>query len=174
MSQPTGGPGDQPRPTPPEESGGGPYGAPPANRTYGAPGAAAGYAGFGPPATGPGGEPPGSVRTVVILLYVAAALALLGGLFGIVVATVSAVFLFFGLVSIAIGVAYVVLAGKVRQGSRTARTVAVVLSGLSLLVNVVQLRRSALSAVIGIALNGAIIYLLTFHADSKRFFGDPV
>lgn len=148
----------------------GSYGEPPAG--YGAPGAA-GYSGFGPPATGPGGDPPGSVRTVVILLYIAAGLAFLGGLFGIVAAAVSAVYLIVGLVLIAIGVAYIVLAGKLKQGNRTARTVAVVLSGLSLLANVVQLRRTALSGIIGIALNAAIIYLLMFHADSKRFFGDP-
>lgn len=122
----------------------------------------------------PAGEPPASVRTVTILLYVAAALAFLGGGLSLILAPVSAQFLFLAVALIVVGVAYIVLTGKLRQRNRTARTVAVILSGLSLVANLLQLRRTALSGLIGIALNGAIIYLLMFHPDSRRFFGDPV
>lgn len=155
---------DQPRSGPPAEVTGAAEGMPPV-----APSSFYGGIGVRPPT-----EPPTSVRTVTILLYVAAAFAFLGGLLGLIVASVSAVFLFLAVALIVVGVAYIVLAGKLRQGNRTARTVAVVLSGLSLVANLLQLRRAALSGLIGIALNGAIIYLLMFHPDSKRFFGDPV
>lgn len=138
-----------------------------------APEPAAGYPGFVPPTPAPGGEPPPSVRTATILLYIAAALAILGGLLVLLLASVSGSLVVLSVLLLAIGVAYVVLTGKLRQGNRTARIITVVLTGLSLLGNLAALGRNG-SAIIGLALNGAIIYLLMFHRDSKRFFGDRV
>lgn len=158
MSEAMGG-SDQPRQ--PGESTDRPYGVQPD----------AGYPGFAPPPVGPVGEPPGSVRTATILLYIAAAFAIIGGVLVLLLASVSGGLVVLSVLLLAIGVAYIVLAGKLRQGNRTARIITVVLTGLSLLGNLAALGRNG-SGIIGLALNGAIIYLLMFHRESKRFFGD--
>lgn len=189
MSEVVGGPGSEPPRSRPEDGTGGPYDAPPTadpapqaapsadpygapRADYAAPGETSGPVGFGAPAPVAGGEPPSPVRTATVLMYIAAAFALLGGVLGIVAASLNSLNAVIGVLLIAFGIAYIVLAGRIRKGNRTARTVAVVLVGLSLLGDVLQLGRSTVAAIIGIVLNGVIIYLLMFHQDSKRFFGD--
>jgi len=116
-------------------------------------------------------EPPAAVRTASILMYVVAGLALVQGLLSFVVAAVDRTRLATALLALAFALAYVVLARRVRQGDRTARTVAVALCGLSVLGDLVQLRANAVGGVVGVLLNGGIIFLLAVHPRSRAFFG---
>ena len=156
---------------PPGGYGTGPTGTPPvAPVEYGAP-----YgSGYGAPPERGARRVPGSVRTVAILLYIGAAFAFVGALLGLVVASANGYIVILALVLAVLGAAYIFLAVRLQHADRTARMITVVLSGLSIVLNLVQLGRSPLSSLISITLGAVIIYLLMFHPDSKRFFGDPV
>lgn len=118
-----------------------------------------------------GGRPPSAVRTAVALMYVVAGLALVQGALSLVAAPLNSTHLAAALLSLAFAVAYVVLARNVPRGSRLARSVGVALSGLSMLGDVFQLGTNSAAGTVGIVLNGAIIFLLAVHRDSRRFFG---
>lgn len=123
---------------------------------------------------GPGrgtAEPPAAVRAASVLMYVVAGLALVQAVLSIVASALNRTRLAGALVAVAFAMAYVVLAGGVRKGVRTARTVALVLSGLSLLGDVLQLRASPAAGSVGLLVNGGIIVLLVFPQASRRFFG---
>lgn len=178
-------PGAQPDPAaplptypPPAPYGQPPYGQPP----YGAPqyGAASGY--LPPQQYGVGPALPGAVKAVSILMYVGAGFAVLGaiGLLFVTAAvgrsstvghTVGAFTAVLGVVLFAIAAAYIVLATFLRRGSRVARMITVVLTGLSMLANLSHVHGAS---VISLVIGALIIYLLMFNADAKRFFGDRV
>lgn len=121
--------------------------------------------------TGTGGPPPREVRTACILMYVVAGLALLQGLLSLVASVRDRNHLASGLLALAFAIAYAVLAGRARQGDRTARTIAVVLSALSVAGDIVQLPANPIAGTIGILLNGGIIGLLAVHPRSRLYFG---
>lgn len=155
-STPTGGYAEAPPPPPP-------------------PPPSAGYAGVGYGLPSPGsGPPPSPVRTAVILLYIGAGLGILVGIFLLLAASVVPIIAIGGVLVIGLAIAYLVLARRIAVGNRTARTVAVVLAGIGVLFDLLGIGRSPISGIIGIALNGLIIYLLQFNPESKRFFRDTV
>lgn len=117
------------------------------------------------------GPPPREVRTACILMYVVAALALLQGLLSVVASARDRNHLASGLLALAFAIAYVVLAGRALQGDKTARTIAVVLSALSVVGDIVQLPANPIAGTIGVLLNGGIIGLLAGHPRSRRYFG---
>lgn len=125
----------------------------------------------GPRGATAGGPAPRAVRTASILMYVVAGLALVQGVLSIVASALNRTRLVGALLALAFAIAYVVLAGRARHGNRTARTVAVVLSGLSLLGDVLQLGANPAAGIVGLLLNGGIIVLLALHPASRRFFG---
>ncbi len=114
---------------------------------------------------------PPAVRTASVLMYVVAGLALVQGLLSIVASAVNRTRLASALLALAFALAYVVVAGRTRQGDRVARMVALVLSGLSLLGDVLQLGANPVAGIVGLLLNGGIVGLLAFHPASRRFFG---
>ncbi len=192
MSVPTG-PSDQPREDPYATPPGAETPPPVAGPEYGAPGAPEGGYGtppaYAPPAYGTqpyGTQPygagggvggpvtPSPVRTVAILLYIGAGFAFLGALFGFVATSVNALFLIFAVILLAIGIAYIVLAGRLKKADRTARLVTVVLVSIGIVSNLATIGRNPIGSLVGIALSAVIIYLLMFNVESKRFFGDPV
>ncbi len=124
------------------------------------------------PPVGPAREPPPrAVRTASVLMYVVAGLALVQGLLGVVASALDRTHLAGGLLALAFALAYAVLARGVRRGDRTARTVAVVLSGLSVVGDLVQVGANPVAGIVGILLNGGIIFLLAVHPQSRAFFG---
>lgn len=125
----------------------------------------------GPPAGPPRESAPRAVRTAAVLMYVVAGLALVQGLLSIVASALNRTRLVSALLALVFATAYVVLAGRARRGDRTARTVALALSGLSVLGGVLQLGANPAAGVVGLLLNGGIITLLAFHPASRRFFG---
>lgn len=120
--------------------------------------------------TGTGEPPPREVRAASILMYVVAGLALVQGLLSVVAAALDRIHLVSGLLALTFALAYGVLAGRARQGDRMARTIAVGLSALSVVGDIVQLPANPVAGTVGVLLNGGIIVLLAVHPRSRRFF----
>lgn len=114
---------------------------------------------------------PGAISTASVLMCVVAALAFVQAVLSVLASPMEGAHLAVGLVSVSLGIAFVVFLRGTRRGNATARTAAVALSGLSLLGGAFQLETNPVGGLVGVLLNGGIIFLLTLHPESRRFFG---
>ncbi len=76
----------------------------------------------------------------------------------------------FAVIGLAIAVAQILLATRLRRGSRSARSGIIVLAALGLAQGVLNLP----VGIVAIAVNAVVIYLVRFAPESRAFFGDPV
>ncbi len=120
---------------------------------------------------------PGSVTAAAAVVYVSAALGILTGLLTLgaddeVFADVDIdpdMAKTFAAIGLAIAVAQILLATRLRRGSRGARTAIVVLAALGVIQGILNLP----IGIVALAVNAVVIYLVRFAPDSRAFFGDP-
>lgn len=121
---------------------------------------------------------PSRVTAAAAVVYVGAALGIVTGLLTLgaedeVFAEVNVkpgVAKTFAAIGLAIAVAQILLATRLRRGSRGARSGIVVLAALGVAQGVLNLP----VGIVAVAVNAVVIYLVRFAPESKAFFGDPV
>jgi uncharacterized membrane protein len=157
----------------------GQYGQPggyPAAPGYGpsAPGYGPAAPGYGPPAPGyqpgyppapgyapPGGGIPSEVNISSILLFISGGFAVLGGLLLLLLGTVSALAAVLGIVFLAIGGGEIYTGVALRALKPWARVAALTLAGIGAVLSLVSIFRGAPTSIVGLALDGYIIYAMT-------------
>ena len=127
-----------------------------------------------PPDGGAPGARPGAVTAAAVLLLIGGALAVLGGLLLLTGAGVAAgrsvggLFVFFGLIFLGVGALQVYAGIKVLDLRETGRQLGMVLAGVAAVLNLLSLGRTPGSSVIGLAIDGFILYALVTNAEFFR------
>lgn len=121
---------------------------------------------------------PRSVTAAAAVVYVSAALGIITGLLTLGaddevfddVNVDPGVAKTFAAIGLAIAVAQILLATRLRRGNRGARTAIIVLAALGVAQGVLNIP----VGIIAVVVNAVVIYLVRFAPESKVFFGDPV
>jgi len=114
------------------------------------------------------------VTAAAVLLLIGGGLSILAGIFLLAGAGVAAgrpiggLFLFVGLVSLAVGALELYAGIKVLELREPGRVLAIVLAGVAAFLNLLSIGRSPGSSVIGLAINAFIVYALFTNAQYFR------
>lgn len=126
-------------------------------------------------ASGPAGSPtrPQMVTAAAVLLFIGGGLGLLAGLLavtggGLIGGRLGGLAIVLGLLTLAVGGLEIYAGVQVLALKEQGRILAVVLAAIGALLALVQIGASPGSSVIGLAINGFIIYALVTNAASFR------
>ena len=128
-----------------------------------------------PPTDGlPPGDRPGLVTAAAVLLLIGGGLSIIVGILlltGAGVAAgrpVGALFVFFGLISLGVGALEVYAGIKVLDLREAGRQLGMILAGVAAALNLLSIGRTPGSSVIGLAIDGFILYALVANAPHFR------
>ncbi len=128
-----------------------------------------------PEMPGGAGSParPQMVTAAAVLLFIGGGLGLLAGLFavtggGILGGSLGGLAIVLGLISLAVGGLEIYAGVQVLALKEQGRMLGLVLAGVGALLSLVQIGASPGSSIIGIAINGFIIYALVTNASAFR------
>jgi hypothetical protein len=124
---------------------------------------------------GPAGSParPQMVTAAAVLLFIGGGLGILAGLLavtggGILGGGLGGVAIVFGLFSLAVGGLQIYAGVQVLALKEQGRIIAIVLAAIGLALSLLQIGASPGGAIIGLAINGFIIYALVTNASAFR------
>ncbi len=113
---------------------------------------------------------PIGITIIAILMIISGILFIIGGIGLTALGVVSLVFLAGGIGSILLGIASLVVAWGLLKGAGWAWIVTLILTIISIIVNVASLAGGNTANIIGIIINGIIIYYL-YRPNVKSYFG---
>ena len=121
-----------------------------------------------PPSYGPSGAGarPGVVTAAAVLLFIVGALNAIGGLILITAASIGAFLVLIGILSLAIAAAEIYAGVQVMALREQGRIIAIVLSAIGLFFQLLSIGRAPGSSIIGICIQGFIIWALVSNAQS--------
>lgn len=102
---------------------------------------------------------PAQVNTASILMFVLGGLAILGGLFLFLISGLGAIFAFLAVVYLAVGGVSIWAGVQLRQLKQSARTVALIVSGVIVVVSLISLAKGFFG-IIDLIMAGVVIYML--------------
>jgi hypothetical protein len=105
------------------------------------------------------GIPP-QVNTVAILMFIGGGFAILGGLLLFALGGLAAIFAIVGVILLIIGALDIWVGVALRQLKEWARTAALVLAGISAVLNLISAVKGSVGSIIGLIIDAVIIYLL--------------
>jgi hypothetical protein len=113
------------------------------------------------------------VTAAAVLLFIGGGLSILAGLLavtggGILGGGLGGVAIVFGLFSLAVGALQIYAGVQVLALKEQGRIIAIVLAAIGLVLSLLQIGASPGGAIIGLAINGFIIYALVTNASSFR------
>ncbi|GBC87856.1 hypothetical protein HRbin12_01874 [bacterium HR12] len=118
-----------------------------------------------------GDERPGVVTAAAVLLFIGVAFGLLGGLFavtggGFIGGSLGGVAIVFGIVMLAVGGLEIYAGVQVLALKEQGRMIGLVLAAIGALMSLLQIGASPGSAIIGLAINGFVLYALGTTASA--------
>ncbi len=129
---------------------------------------------FGTPSGSPGGQArPGLVTAAAVLLFIGGAFGVLGGLVavtggGILGGGLGGIAVVFGILTLAIGGLEIYAGVQVLALKEQGRIIGLVLAAIGALLSLLQIGASPGSAILGLAINGFVLYALSTTASAFR------
>ncbi len=129
---------------------------------------------FGTPSGSPGSQArPGLVTAAAVLLFIGGGFGILGGLVavtggGILGGGLGGIAVVFGILMLAIGGLEIYAGVQVLALKEQGRIIGLVLAGIGALLALLQIGASPGSSILGLAINGFVIYALTTTASAFR------
>lgn len=113
---------------------------------------------------------PIGITIIAILMIISGILFIIGGIGFTALGVLSLVFLAAGIGSILLGIASLVVAWGLLKGAGWAWIITLILTIISVIVNVAHIAGGNTASIIGIIINGIIIYYL-YRPNVKSYFG---
>ncbi len=127
---------------------------------------------FGPPSGGSQARP-GIVTAAAVLLFIGGGFGILGGLFavtggGFIGGGLGGIAVVFGIIMLAIGALEIYAGVQVLALKEQGRMIGLALAAIGALISLLQIGASPGSAILGLAINGFIVYALWTSASAFR------
>lgn len=127
---------------------------------------------FGAP-TGGSQERPGIVTAAAVLLFIGGAFGILGGVLGVtgggfIGGSLGGIAVVFGIIMLAVGALEIYAGVQVLALKEQGRIIGLALAAIGALLSLVQIGASPGSSIIGLAINGFILYALWTTASAFR------